>query len=161
MWKCGFKIRCQLMNISIFKGNFRWLSNFHLCEIEFEGLKYPSTEHAYQAAKFSSKEDRERVRNAEKPAIAKKMGAKAIVTQEWHAGRKQEVMYEICKYKFSKHADLRQKLLDTKGITLVEGNGWHDNEWGSCFCEACGSKGKNLLGKILMKIREELAEESP
>lgn len=148
------------MNIAIFKGPFRWLSNFHLCSIEFEGLVYPSTEHAYQAAKFSSEEDRKKVRDAEKPAISKRLGAKAVVPANWHESRKQEVMYEICKYKFTKHADLRQKLLDTKDIPLVEGNGWHDNEWGSCFCENCGSQGKNMLGKILMRIRDEVRADS-
>lgn len=144
------------MRIAIFKGPFRWLSNYHLCDIEFEGLIYPSTEHAYQAAKFSSLEDREKVRKAEKPVIAKKMGTKAVVPLNWHESRKQEVMYEICKYKFTKHEELKQKLLNTKNIEIVEGNSWHDNEWGSCFCQDCGNNGKNMLGKILMQIRQEI-----
>jgi predicted NAD-dependent protein-ADP-ribosyltransferase YbiA (DUF1768 family) len=38
-------------NVKGFFGNFRFLSNFHVCAIEYEGLIYPSTENAYQASK--------------------------------------------------------------------------------------------------------------
>ena len=130
-----------------------------MCEIEFEGLVYPSTEHAYQAAKFSDTVNRTQVRDLEKPAMARKAGVKATVPANWHTERKFQVMKEVLAYKFTKHEDLRQKLLDTKNIELVEGNGWHDNDWGSCFCEDCGNQGNNYLGKMLMEIREQIRKE--
>jgi hypothetical protein len=43
---------------------------------------------------------------------------------------------------------------------LIEGNWWHDNFYGSCTCNKCVNKGENNLGKILMKIREELLEKT-
>jgi predicted NAD-dependent protein-ADP-ribosyltransferase YbiA (DUF1768 family) len=58
-------------------------------------------------------------------------------------------------YKFAHHPDLRQKLITTKGKTLIEGNFWHDNTWGDCYCENCkDTKGKNLLGRSLMALRD-------
>lgn len=60
-------------------------------------------------------------------------------------------MYEICKAKFTQHKDLAEKLLETGDEELVEGNKWNDTYWG-----VCNGKGKNQLGKILMRIREEL-----
>lgn len=38
-------------NICGFFGDFRWLSNFEKCDVYFDGLMYPSSENAYQAAK--------------------------------------------------------------------------------------------------------------
>jgi predicted NAD-dependent protein-ADP-ribosyltransferase YbiA (DUF1768 family) len=59
-------------------------------------------------------------------------------------------MYDICKLKFTKH-NFAQKLLATGHQELVEGNTWNDIFWGRCR-----GIGKNNLGKILMKIRDEL-----
>jgi predicted NAD-dependent protein-ADP-ribosyltransferase YbiA (DUF1768 family) len=48
---------------------------------------------------------------------------------------------------------LRKKLLDTGDADLVEGNTWHDQEWG-----AYKGVGNNYLGKILMVVREHIKE---
>jgi predicted NAD-dependent protein-ADP-ribosyltransferase YbiA (DUF1768 family) len=52
---------------------------------------------------------------------------------------------------------LRAMLLATGNEELIEGNTWHDNTWGDCSCDACKDiEGKNMLGKLLMKVRDEL-----
>ncbi len=144
------------MSIDKFFGDHRWLSNFHLCEIEFEGLVYPSTEHAYQAAKTDNNELRQLVRDLPTPAKARKAGQLLPLVENWHTTRKFEVMEEITRTKFTKHPDLKQKLLETKDLELTEGNTWHDNCWGVCSCKTCQNNGENHLGKILMKVRTEL-----
>ena len=63
-------------------------------------------------------------------------------------------MYDVCKAKFTQNPELAEKLLATGEQELVEGNNWNDTFWGMCR-----GKGKNMLGNILMKIREELASE--
>lgn len=40
-----------MSKISDFRGEYRWLSNFHQVEVELDGLCFPSTEHAYQSCK--------------------------------------------------------------------------------------------------------------
>lgn len=64
---------------------------------------------------------------------------------------KYDVMYEIVKAKFIQNPDLKEKLLSTGDEYLVEGNHWGDRTWGQV-----NGVGKNWLGKILMKVREEL-----
>lgn len=60
-------------------------------------------------------------------------------------------MYEIVLAKFTQNPELLDKLKATGDAILIEGNYWHDTFWG-----VCEGKGKNYLGKIIMKIRAEL-----
>ena len=64
---------------------------------------------------------------------------------------KTNIMYDICLAKFTQNQDLKEKLLKTGNAILIEGNWWNDTYWG-----VCNGIGENNLGKILMKIREEL-----
>ena len=62
-----------------------------------------------------------------------------------------DVMYDIVKAKFTQNEDLKRKLLDTEGYYLEEGNNWGDKIWG-----VVNGVGENHLGKILMRVRNEL-----
>lgn len=135
--------------IDSFSGEYSFLSNFHLCRIEHEGIIYPSTEHAYQAAKTLDEQQRKQIANAPTPSKAKKMGRKVTLRNDWE-DVKLDVMMELVKKKFQ-NKELANKLLATGSQKLVEGNYWHDYYWG-----VCNGKGQNHLGKILMEIREEL-----
>jgi len=42
------------MKITEFKNKFDFLSNFKLCNIHYEGIYYPSVEHAYQSSKTNN-----------------------------------------------------------------------------------------------------------
>jgi ribA/ribD-fused uncharacterized protein len=61
------------------------------------------------------------------------------------------VMYEVVKAKFTQHAELTQLLLDTNEAIIVE-HTENDDFWG----DGGDGRGKNMLGKILMKVRAEL-----
>jgi ribA/ribD-fused uncharacterized protein len=72
-----------------------------------------------------------------------------------------DIMYDILKAKFTQNPEIRQKLLDTGDTMLIEGNTWCDNFWGSCTCPDCKRKEKkNMLGKLLMRLRTELSTPS-
>jgi len=60
-------------------------------------------------------------------------------------------METLLREKFSKDPELRAKLLNTGTSKLVEGNTWGDRFWG-----VCRGQGENNLGRLLMKVREEL-----
>ena len=66
-------------------------------------------------------------------------------------------MNDILRAKFAV-PELAEKLLkDTRDRYIEEGNNWHDNYWGNCSCEKCEKIiGKNMLGKILMRIRTDI-----
>jgi len=127
----------------------RFLSNFHLCEIEYEGRPYTSTEAAYQAAKTVFPDLRVPFESY-KPFHAKSMGRLLPLRPEWEQ-MKDKLMYELCKQKFTKHEYLKSLLLATGDRYLEETNYWGDTQWG-----VCNQIGDNKLGNILMRIREEI-----
>ncbi len=112
-------------------------------------MVYPSTENAYQAAKTRDMELRIPFLTCS-PGKAKRLGRKLELRSDWE-DVKIDVMYMVCKDKFQTHLSLRQKLKDTRGRYLIEGNNWGDTFWG-----VCDGEGRNELGKVLMKIRKEL-----
>lgn len=145
--------------ITSFNGEYSFLSNFYPCQIEYYGVKYPTSEHAFQAAKTHNIMQKEAIKKADTPGKAKRLGRKVEIRSDWEEV-KDQVMYEIILNKF-KNKEMKAKLLATNNEQLVEGNYWHDNYWGSCACLKCWQKPKeNKLGKILMRVREELKEGS-
>ena len=68
-------------------------------------------------------------------------------------------MHFVVALKFSHNPHLREKLIKTGDKILIEGNYWHDNDWGDCYCKNCKhTPGNNNLGKILMNVRSSLLE---
>jgi len=134
---------------------YRWLSNFHLVRILYEGIEYPSSEAAYQAGKTLDKELRKEFAALPTPNMARKLGQKIELRPGWFE-MKPAVMEEVLRIKFS-NPELKEKLLATGDAYLEETNTWHDNFYGFCTCDKCKDKEhQNTLGKILMKIREDL-----
>ncbi len=141
--------------ISTFTLNNRFLSNFYTCSIEYNGKKYPTAEHLFQALKTLDKKVRQKIRISNTPGVAKRKGRVLNLRDDWE-DIKDEVMYSVLRRKFSNQR-MRKKLLNTKDNLLVEGNTWHDNYWGNCHCGKCITyHGKNKLGIFLMKLRFEL-----
>lgn len=141
-----------MREITSFKGEFEFLSNFYSSPVEMEDVTYPTVEHAFQAAKTGILHERERVRRATTPGKAKLVGKKITLTggpAAWNA-RRVSVMKTLIRKKFT-DPDLRAKLLATGDATLIEGNTWNDKFWG-----VCNGVGENQLGKILMEVRAEI-----
>lgn len=136
--------------IKSFFGKFRFLSNFWPAEVVFEGKKYPSVEHAYQAAKTLDEAVREEIRIIPKAGDVKKR-AKTIELREGWDALKDEIMFDLLKQKFA-IPEFKEKLLATGEEELVEGNNWGDVYWG-----ICKGVGQNKLGKMLMDIRNDMA----
>lgn len=143
----GWHIR-RISMIKEFQGDERWLSNFTPCEVYLDGIAYPSTEAAYQAAKTVISNERE-------PFVhmnafqAKRAGRKVIIRDDWDEV-KLEVMEDLTRQKYSKDP-LKSKLLSTGDREIQEGNNWGDTFWG-----ICKGQGSNHLGIIIMKVRSEL-----
>ena len=139
--------------INRFDGDYRFLSNFCLTPVIFEGDTYPSIEHAFQAAKTTDKGARMAIRGLNSPGKAKRAGRKVALRPEWEI-IKNDIMLNLIREKF-KNPELKQKLIDTKDEELVEGNTWGDMEWGKV--EKDGQwVGENKLGKMLMQVRKEI-----
>lgn len=145
--------------ITEFDGKNAFLSNFFHSPFEFDGIVYPTNEHFFQAMKTLDQEERKKIAAAATPGKAKRMGRQVQLRDNWE-DIKETVMRIGVDLKFRTHPELAEKLIATRWRMLIEGNSWHDNTWGSCFCPKCAPiAGKNLLGKILMEERQTLIEE--
>lgn len=141
--------------ISKFSGDNRFLSNFYLCNVPYENIEYPSSEHAYQAAKCAVALNRLDIQRAPTPADAKRFGRRVKIRRDWEEV-KIEIMKKIVLSKFQTNPTLRKMLMDTGTAHLEEGNYWGDTFWGVVGDEGVG---ENHLGKILMEVRDLLREE--
>lgn len=145
--------------IDKFTGKNFFLSNFYLHNVMFKladgtiGV-FPSAEHAFQACKTRSVKDQKRIMDAQTPGRAKRIGRSVALRSDWERV-KVNVMSAILSEKF-RDETLAGLLLETGGQELIEGNVWHDNFWGICTCDKCGNDGENMLGRILMVIRDTL-----
>lgn len=135
--------------IDSFTGEFAFLSNFFPSAIVWGGVSYPTLEHAFQAAKTDRAEERAKILSCPTPGGAKRMGKKVKLRPDWE-NVKLKVMEELVRQKFA-DPELKAKLLLTRDRVLIEGNHWNDTFWG-----VCRGKGRNHLGRTLMKVREEL-----
>lgn len=144
-----------------FRNEYAFLSNFYNAAVMFEGTFYNNNEAAFQAAKIADPEKRKTMRFScdgthltfpEMPAKwAKRVGRRIDLRPDWEE-KKQEIMLAIVRDKFTRHTQLKDKLLATGNIIIEEENTWGDTTWGTV-----NGVGKNLLGKILMQVRDEIA----
>jgi len=131
------------------------LSNFSKSSIVVSGVEYPTAEHAFQACKTMDGDIRKQIAVMETPGEAKKAGQRCKLLDDWDDARL-VVMYDVLRKKFTNRR-LAGMLKATGNAELIEGNYWHDNFWGNCACWECsGIDGENMLGELLMLIRNEL-----
>jgi ribA/ribD-fused uncharacterized protein len=134
-----------------FVAEYRWLSNFYLCRVEWDGRVYGSSEAAYHSAKYPPAE--RDVFTTLDPDSAKKLSrTKPYDTAGWER-RKEQSMRDVIWAKFSQNPDLAKALLATGDRHLEETNWWGDKFWG-----VFQGEGENKLGQILMETRARLAK---
>jgi ribA/ribD-fused uncharacterized protein len=141
------------------KDEHGYMSNFSRYELECFGRKWMTSEHCYQAQKFvgMNVEDYDAVFNADRPMVAAALGRdpNRPIRPDWEAVR-DDVMRFVVYHKFSQNTQIRDKLLLTGDVPLFE----HDTKRGDRYW-AIDKKGigKNMLGVILMEVREVLRED--
>jgi ribA/ribD-fused uncharacterized protein len=127
-------------------------SNFAPYPISLDGSRWPTSEHYFQAQKFSDPKLREQVRRASTPGEAARLGRsrRAPLRGDWEAV-KVDVMRGAVRAKFEQHPDLAARLLATGDARIVEHTG-NDRFWG----DGGDGSGRNMLGEILMDVRARL-----
>lgn len=147
--------------ISRFRYNYYFLSNFYPAIVYFDGRVYENNEAAFQSMKSMDPSIRDSFKFLE-PNIAKARGRHIKLRLDWEEV-KDEIMYEIVKAKFTQpqNVGLKNQLLETGDAHLIEGNDWGDNYWGICYYDNLNDENENNnhLGKILMRVREEIQKE--
>lgn len=131
------------------------LGTFSQHSFVLEDLEWPSVEHYYQAMKFDDARYRERIRQANHPRRARKLGRNRLKRRRkgWHQV-KTTVMTRGVYTKCRTHPEIAGTLLATGDRMLIE-NSNYDYFWG------CGRdrRGENAYGKVLMNVREQLRKE--
>ena len=138
--------------IKQFQDEYRWLSNFWPCNVFYDHVLYPTVENAYQAAKFPV--ENRQIFTYCSPFQAKKISHKAILSPDWHT-KKIIIMFELLLQKYHKEP-FSGWLLATGTQLIQEGNYHGDDFWGIDLKKGSGN---NLLGIMIMCIRDELREQ--
>lgn len=146
----------KVINFYSTRDEYGCFSNFSAHKIFLKEKSWKTTEHYFQAQKFAGASHEEELRLADSPMTVAKMGRdrKRPLRKDWEIA-KDQIMLEGLRAKFSQNGELKKILLDTGDAVLVE-HTKNDSYWGD---NGDGS-GKNMLGILLMQLREELRNES-
>lgn len=127
-------------------------SNFAHYDFELDGKRWATSEHYFQAQKFCGTKYEEIIRLLDTPMKAAEMGRNRDLPlrKDWEQV-KDDVMRKAVWEKFTQNKEIRDILMSTEKETIIEKT-TNDYYWG---CGKDGS-GKNMLGIILMEVREKL-----
>ena len=115
-----------------------------------KGLSWRTSEHYFQAQKFSGTEHEEQILYATKPLKATNMGRERHrpLRNDWEAV-KNDIMREAVMAKFTQNKQLKSLLLATGDVKIIEHTS-NDRYWG----DGGDGSGNNMLGIILMEVRD-------
>jgi hypothetical protein len=133
-----------------------WASNFATVEtgVMLEGLRFPTVEHGFQAAKTLSDIDRRMIQQQQTPGKTKRAGRKLALRNDWREIR-ERIMLDLLRQKFNLapfresnflKRQVRNWLKKILGTTPI----------GRCSCPRHKGRGLNGLGILLMQVRDEL-----
>lgn len=130
-----------------------FLGNFYRARFFIYGRWWNWVEAPYQAEKTNVLEEKDAIWAAVKARESRDLGQTVTMRVNWDQ-IKRRVMKECVMAKFLQHPDLRKQLMDTGTEELIEDSPV-DSYWG------CGKDGtgQNVLGQVLMEVREELKGE--
>jgi hypothetical protein len=139
------------------------LSNMYKCSIAEEGVVYNSVEQMYVTQKarfFGDKNAENKALHTSDPILQKKISIRGFNRKEWEVVA-EEHMHKCIKAKFTQNPELRNILINSYPKILAEASP-HDALWGigmgmhNPLLVDKSKWGRNLTGKILMKVRDTL-----
>lgn len=144
-------------------------SNFYPAEIDAEGHHFATSEHYYHFKKaeiFDDQETMAKILQTTDPGKAKALGRKVKNFDEsFWSSCSVDMMQMVNLAKYKQNPDIRKVLLDTEDLILAEASPI-DKIWGIGMKSTdpgahnpSNWKGQNLLGMVLMRVREQLRKE--
>ena len=155
--------------IEFFYGPFHPLSQWYTSFFDIDGIRFNSAEQWMMYAKamlFGDNETANKILVSDSPSIQRKLGRQVKYFKEglW-IDQRESIIYYGNYEKFTQNTDLRTYLLKT-GINILAEASPTDIIWGIGLAIDNNDRfntekwrGQNLLGKILMKVREDLSKE--
>ena len=131
------------------KENNGYMSNFSKHSFKLKGKEWPTAAHYIEAQKFPGTIAEEEIREAKTPQLAEKIAGNYAkkMRGDWNAVR-EEIARNAVEAKFEQNVDIQQLLVQTGSDTLV----FHAKD--NFFGDGMQGHGKNILGKILMDVRQ-------
>lgn len=145
----------KIINFYSTRDEYGCFSNFSAYSFKLKGKVWRTSEHYFQAQKFVDTEHEEELRLVASPMVVARMGRsrQRPLRKDWEVA-KDQIMLEALRAKFSQNEELKKILLNTGDAVLVE-HTRNDKYWG----DGGDGSGQNMLGKLLMEVREELRNE--
>lgn len=154
-----------------FLSNF-YYSPFTVSYMNEDGVKsyeFKTAEHAvhfFKAKLFGDLETANKIMMTDYPKVAKSLGREVKNFNDFTWNNNKEIIYfDVIKAKFTdeRNKDIKQKLIDTGESILVECSPY-DRIWGIGYtkessefiCKEFDKWGQNLLGKVLMRVRDRI-----
>jgi hypothetical protein len=148
-----------------FFGKASPLSNFHPAMFNVNGVNYNCTEQYYQAHKAILANDQtthDRIMETDEPSEQKRLGSSIKINQELWDKRSPEIMHCGLLAKFNQNRGMADYLLGTTNRVVYEASP-RDKTWGIGLSlshpkvlDETVHTGQNLMGKLLMSLREQL-----
>jgi hypothetical protein len=154
---------------TFFWSNANPFSQWHRSGFEIEGITYNTAEQYMMWGKamlFGSEDIAEQILQTPNPGKQKALGRKVrnFDKKVWEANAR-DIVYRGNYAKFTQNEELKKHLMASKGTTLVEASP-NDAIWGIGLAEddprardRATWQGKNWLGEVLTKLREDLLAE--
>lgn len=157
--------RARYGRTPMFSGDLDFASNMFTRQpyvSRYFGVEVATAEHDFNARKPLEPRAQQWILEAPTPAEAKRRGNSRTaftLRPDWDHGGRMLAMQDALVGKFTVPA-LRERLVATGTLHLVETNWWHDNFWGDAFCPCHADKpGVNMLGELLMTLRSRYASD--
>ena len=136
-------------------GELGYLANYSNHGFTKNGIFYKTVEHYYQSEKFDDPEIKKRIINAPTPKEASNIGRdRSIIRKENFKEIKNQVMFDGILEKFRQNRDIAYKLIETRNKKIAEAT-IDEYYWGI----GKDKSGKNVIGDILVKVRERIKRE--
>ena len=146
----------KLSKIDSFTGYFDFMHNNFQTPVYYDGILYPSVTHAYHAARTCDEVTRRAILNAETFQILGNIAIRIEDPSGWQE-RKVKVMEQLLRDKFRRSKELQDKLRMTENRELVMT--YQEEKKNNLYWGVVKGKGQNQLGRILMKIRDDLLQD--
>ena len=136
-------------------GELGYLANYSNHGFTKNGIFYKTVEHYYQSEKFDDPEIKKRIINAPTPKEASNIGRdRSNIRKENFKEIKNQVMFDGILEKFRQNRDIAYKLIETRNKKIAEAT-IDEYYWGI----GKDKSGKNVIGDILVKVRERIKRE--
>lgn len=143
--------------IGFYPREFYPLDNFSSFKVYYDGYLYASLEEAFQSALFlpNHKDISDMIKNSHSAHEAQKIMFQNIDKVEYSNEEQVAIMEKLLRLKVDQNPYVKKKLLETKDYLIVEDSP-KDSFWGW----GLNRNGENRLGKLWMKIRDEIRNEN-